>query len=240
MTTNIKRRWANGLGYNHNNLMKRAIKKYGWENIEHNVLFENLSKEEAEQKEIELIKLYECNKLNYGYNISNGGNHLGKHSQQSKEKMRNYALNRPLSHNKNISLSKKGKPSNMTKEQKKLLSDILKGNKYGVGNKSFLGKKHSEESKKKISLSRLGKTSWIKGKKRSLQHTLNNVETHKKKVVQYDKNMNIICEFSSIKEAIEKTKINNICKCCKGKQKTAGGYIWKYKIKDGLVEKVEE
>jgi hypothetical protein len=35
-----------------------AIKKYGWENIKHEVLFEGLTKQEADKKEIELITYY--------------------------------------------------------------------------------------------------------------------------------------------------------------------------------------
>ena len=45
-------RWTNGKGYKKQEVMSNAINKYGWKNIEHKVLYENLTKEEAEQKEI--------------------------------------------------------------------------------------------------------------------------------------------------------------------------------------------
>lgn len=50
------------------------------------------------------------------------------------------------------------------------------------------------------------------------------------KVIQYDLEGNFIKEFSSIKEAEKETKANNtgIINCCKGRQKTAGGFIWRY------------
>lgn len=74
ITYNIKQRWGkNGYGYRNNRLFKRAIKKYGWENIKHKILFTNLTLKEAQQKEIELIKLYKTNNNKYGYNISCGG-----------------------------------------------------------------------------------------------------------------------------------------------------------------------
>lgn len=53
---------------------------------------------------------------------------------------------------------------------------------------------------------------------------------HSKSVIQFDTHKNKIQEFCSIKDAKKKTGINNIIACCKGKQKTAGGYIWEYVV----------
>ena len=52
-----------------------------------------------------------------------------------------------------------------------------------------------------------------------------------KPIVQYDKSMNIITEYESLSEAARQTNINtqNISSVCLGKNKSAGGYIWKYK-----------
>lgn len=48
-------------------------------------------------------------------------------------------------------------------------------------------------------------------------------------VAQYDKNMNLIKIYPSINEAgREGFRAEEICKCCKGRNKTSGGYIWKY------------
>jgi hypothetical protein len=49
-----------------------AILKYSWDNFEHEILFENLTIDEAKQKEIELISYY--NAIDNGYNIEAGGN----------------------------------------------------------------------------------------------------------------------------------------------------------------------
>lgn len=52
-----------------------------------------------------------------------------------------------------------------------------------------------------------------------------------KPILQCDKLMNIIAEYESLSEASRQTNIGfrNISTVCSGKNKTAGGYIWKYK-----------
>lgn len=67
----VKKRWQNGTGYSPCKAFYRAILKYGWDNITHEVLFTNLSKEMAEQLEILLIKHYK--QLGISYNITDGG-----------------------------------------------------------------------------------------------------------------------------------------------------------------------
>ncbi len=48
-------------------------------------------------------------------------------------------------------------------------------------------------------------------------------------VAQYDKNMKLIKIYPSINEAGRNGfRTEEICKCCKGRNKTSGGYIWKY------------
>jgi len=56
-------------------------------------------------------------------------------------------------------------------------------------------------------------------------------KSNKKKVIQYDKQMKILNEFDSINEASKQLLINYSCilDCCKGRQKTSGGFIFEYK-----------
>ena len=70
---NPKRRWQNGYGYIDNDYFYNAIKKYGWKSFTHEILYDELSKEDAQQKEIELIAYYKSDNRQYGYNISKGG-----------------------------------------------------------------------------------------------------------------------------------------------------------------------
>lgn len=52
-----------------------------------------------------------------------------------------------------------------------------------------------------------------------------------KSVLQFSKNGVFIKEFISLNQAERETNISSdtISRCCKGKLKTSGGYIWKYK-----------
>lgn len=56
------------------------------------------------------------------------------------------------------------------------------------------------------------------------------IERLSKPVRQYDLNLNLIREFSSISEAAKTFNISSTTmqRNCKGKQRTAGNYIWKY------------
>ena len=89
-------RWNSGYGYKTSLLFFRAIKKYGWNNIKHEIIYENLTKIQAEEKEKKLIKLYKTNNPNYGYNIENGGNSIGKLAKSTKEKLSKAHLGKKL------------------------------------------------------------------------------------------------------------------------------------------------
>ena len=59
-----------------------------------------------------------------------------------------------------------------------------------------------------------------------------------RKVNQYDKNGNFIKQWNCITDFFRKNNINlkssNITNCCKGRRKTAYGYIWKYAYENKL------
>lgn len=77
-STDPKKRWDSGWGYKKNiqPAMYHAIQKYGWNNIEHNILFTHLTLTEAQTKEKELIQLFHTCVLeenSMGYNMTYGG-----------------------------------------------------------------------------------------------------------------------------------------------------------------------
>ena len=66
-------RWRNGHGYKNNVLFKRAIEKYGWDNIKHEVLYTGLTKQEAFRTEERLIAEHRSNQKEFGYHLTAGG-----------------------------------------------------------------------------------------------------------------------------------------------------------------------
>ena len=221
-----EKRWKNGLGYDaHQTLMKRAIKKYGWKNIKHEILYKNLNKNEACNKEIELIALYDSTNKQKGYNVSQGGEGtIGvKPTEESKLKNRIAHLGKKasLETRKKISESNKGKHNKKrTKEQKKKISEATKkamqnpilrkrlSETHSGKNHRNYGKHLSEETKKKISETEKGKHK--KGKKVIC------IETNK--------------IYESITLASNDTKADKygIGQVCLGKRKSAGGLHWKF------------
>ena len=68
-----ERRWNRGSGYRNQPLFYRAIQKYGWDNICHEVVVEHLSKDEASEMEMMLIDKYKSTDPKHGYNLTGGG-----------------------------------------------------------------------------------------------------------------------------------------------------------------------
>jgi hypothetical protein len=59
-------------------------------------------------------------------------------------------------------------------------------------------------------------------------HNIGLIKTFKRKIGQYDLNDNLIKEYNSIVSAKKETGIKGIKEVLYKKQKTSGGFIWKY------------
>lgn len=96
-TRTINRRAnSNGSGYMGCPSFYNAIQKHGWENIKHDILFTGLTKAEAEAKEIELIALHDSTNPLKGYNLDNGGQTVGTHSEATRAKMSEALKGKPI------------------------------------------------------------------------------------------------------------------------------------------------
>lgn len=218
--TSLKER-AGSNGHRYSGCLKfvSAIKKYGFGNFESKILFDGLSKKEAEQKEIELIKKYNTTNNKFGYNISTGGG-IAVITEESKRKLSETKKEYYKTH----------KPWNFGKKGVQVAwNKGLKFPQYSGKRHPLYGKVLTDEKKKHISEKNKEyyKTHnvWNKGKK--LPYLPGNAE----KVLCVE--TNII--YKSMSEAARENKIKSksgICLCCKGKRPTAGGYHWKYILGD--------
>lgn len=164
-----------------------------------------------------------------------------------------------IAHGYNI--QRGGKNCEMSEETKKLISEKAKGRKVSAATKlqiklswtpekreifrnMALGRRHTKESRAKIS-------AWGKGRPKTEAHKAKikagqpekteeqkqktrtfNTNTKSKQISQYTPEGVFIKTYVSLTTATKETGINNtgISKCALGKPKhgTAGGFIWKY------------
>ena len=236
-------RWRNGKKYN-SEYMRNAISKYGWENVEHKILYNNLTKEEAELKEIELIKQYRSNEKDFGYNILEGGNVSNGMTNEMIEKMsierkgKHYSPrtefkkgHKPWTTGKKMSVEFRQKLSESHKN--KIISDETRKKLSENNARYWKGKKRSEETIRKMSESMKGKKGYWNGKHHT-EETKNKISQSKKGTISLTRKKVICIEtdiiYDSLTEASIKTKANlsKISNCCNGKLKTAGGYHWQF------------
>lgn len=202
-----QKRWNNGKGYERQ-YFYNAIVKYGWENFEHEILKTGLTQEEADYWEKYYIQEFDSCLGHNGYNAAIGGFHVGMtglhHSEEAKKKMSAARFGKRLSeeHCKNLSKARKGKK----------FSDEHKRN---LGN-ARRGKRHTEETKARI---------------RSLLYGENSPCA--KEVFQYTKDGYFVARWGCISDASRNLKIDGsgIGKCCNGKRKNAGGFLWTFEYR---------
>ena len=201
-------RWKNGRGYSSQVRMIRAITKYGWDNIKHEVLVSSITKEEAERAEIELIALYDSTNPANGYNVFPGGNLRPPTSEETKEKLRaaNLGKVRPADVCEKISRTTKGAGA------------------------YWYGKHHTDETRKKISNSRKGRgcgVTFTQERRAKISEKQMGNQNAPQKATRCIETGNV---YRSAREAARQTGIGpaQISMCCRGERQTAGGLHWEY------------
>jgi len=244
-----KRRWEGGSGYKYNPYFYNAIKKYGWDNFEHIILDDNLSKDEAEKLEIELISHYKSSVRKFGYNIALGGFTNGKHSDETKSKMSEYANNRTPEHLNKISDALKKKVLQYSTDGELIKCwDCCKdaGLFLGVNYKTIYisasektctvggyiwvyENADATHKTKDYIINRYNKC--IENKILGKQTAIKNSSLSNNKIVyQYNKQGLLINTYKSVTIASETNGFNRQCiyNCTLGYRKTYKGFIWSY------------
>lgn len=193
-------RWGvNGVNYKQSPHFWSAIQKYGWDNFTHEVLFTGLTKKDACTIEMALISEYKTQDNRYGYNIYEGG-----------------------------------ECPSIPKEVRSKMSSAM------IGNKNGFGKTCSEEKKEKIAMAQRGRKftkehrDAISKAKKGKTHKSLSIESRKKIADAHDKKC-VYCEetqtvYESIQECARQLHLyaTLVCKVCKGKLKSTGGYHLSY------------
>ena len=242
---NPKYRWNYGKGYKRCTRFFKAINEIGWDNFEHEILFENLSQSEAEKIEEEYIKKYKSTDEKFGFNMADGASLIGyKRTEETKQRMSEAQKGRKI------------KPESIKKRSEKVKANRTYAGKnngmYGRHHTketrekirlSNTGKKHTEESRKKMSESRKGikQSEEAKAKKREKMigernpfYGRKHTEESRSKVSEKNSKKVICLEtgeifkssiFASRSMGLNDTAVSG---SIRGKSKTAGGFHWKY------------
>jgi len=249
-------RWRrDGSGYSPQFFYK-AIQKYGWNNIQHIIIAENLTNKQSEQLEKDLIKYWNSTNPVNGYNISNGGEFtwLGlHHTEKTKEKIRQLKLG-------SKGLCGKENPMygiHWSKEKKAVMSKRFSGKNnpfYGKhhtqdiiekGRQANLGKHPTEETRKKLRAANKGKNNCMYGKHHTeeAKEKIRQAATGRpskikgakhgeaRAVNQYSINGDFIKTWGCLTDASKFYGLKNCCpiwSVCNKKSKTSCGYTWRY------------
>lgn len=213
-------------------VMYNAIHKYGWDNFEHIIFAEGLSFQNACQMEVGLIALYKANVRRWGkdaegYNETDGGE--GANGYKLTEEHKKY-----ISKIQSIPVIQLDLHGNFIAEYNSMLEAA---NKIGC-HISCISDCCNHKTRTSSGYVWVTKKDYNDGNYSVVWYDKKqNVINQKMKVVmsgraikQYSIIGDFIAEYVSIQDASRQCDINSTCirDCCRGKQKTAGGFVWKY------------
>lgn len=233
-------------GNDKNRLIGQALNKYGLDNFDFVILEKNVKITDLDKLEQYWMDYYESYNLEKGYNLCREASTTRgyKHSLTSKKKMSDIAKQRYIDHpeykkfgsdnpmyNKKVNESTKekiskglkgnknakGKTWNMSLESRQKISAALKGN------KNCLGRKISENMRNKIIESNHNRII-------SDETRVKMSNSHKGKTAKKVRCVELNLEFDMVQDAAKFVNKDGsaISACCRGKQKTCGGYHWEY------------
>ena len=213
-------RWNNGNGYKKNKEFFEDIILYGWKNFEHIILFSNLTKEEANKKEIELIKQYDTRNPEKGYNKSEGGEtEPGDFTKMIEWQRTHKKFGEENCHSKKVKCINTGDIFGSIMEAERW-SNSSKVGEVCRGNRLYAGTHPITKEKLKWAFA-------DENEKVTIECHINKREQNKIKKIKCITTGEI---FENGKDAERKTGICvcNILRVCRGERKTAGKMKWKY------------
>jgi len=216
-----------------------SIKKYGWDKHSFE-LIEECSLEQLNERERYWQDFYNVLVDGLNLKLTQTNDKSGKHSNETIQKLKNYWSDYYTSNNGHNLGKKQSKETCLKKSKSAPSQPILQ---YDLDGNFIREWERIRYAEKELGIHNQSITMVCQGKKDSaggFQWSYKNSPKEIKQVrsakngipiLQYDLDNNLIKEWPSTKIASLELKIDNgqICSVCKGKGKSAGGYIWKYK-----------
>lgn len=237
-SNDVKKRWKNGNGYKNNKHFHASIQKYGWDNFEHIIWQDNLSKNKAQEMEILLIALFDTTNPNNGYNSSTGGEGSNgvKRSKETKEKLRKNAIER-FSNPENNPMFGKQHSDEAKRKMSLTRQGMYDGNKNPMYGRTWWNDSTPQEKidewKRKKSEAASGDRNPNYGvvcSDEKRQKIIDSVST-KKGLTHFDVDgMTILETYFSIREANRQTNIDRrtLVAYCNGTRRPSDNTIWKF------------
>lgn len=215
ISSDVKRRWISD-GYNYyDQVFGLAIQKYGWDGFEHEILYDNLSKEQACKYEQQLIAQYKTFEKECGYNRSKGGDSgsYGAYDMQPHRMVHVFQYDLDgnfIKEHMSISSAVRDLIPSYTGHNSYNIPSCCKGKRLtALGYRWFYTYQGEKISPIKTPIERT-------------------IEGEIKKVYQYSLEGNFIQEYKSVSYAKQITGIIGLDRCARGEIKTSGGYQWFY------------
>lgn len=210
--------------------LHRAMRKHGLENFHIDCLLSDIPANRLSVFEVECIKYFDSYRK--GYNGDPGGRGVGREvSKETRNKISKIHKGKipwnkgvPMSIELKEKLLKTHLGKKHSEETRKKLSLARKGR------KPMLGKHHSEETRKKISEGQIRRFSNKEERQRMSRVLLEN-PNHAKKVIQLTKDNKFVKEWVSVRRICSEMNVSIylLRKCLRGIRSEYCGYVWRYK-----------
>lgn len=160
VSKNPYQRWKSGTGYKDSLLFDKAIKKYGWNNIQHIIAKGTYTQRRAYELEKKLIAKYKSNDKKFGYNMTAGG--LGRFGLKYTEQEIKTLCDAQRKRRSENKVSEETKEKIKTARQKWVSENKVSDETKEKLSISHTGKKFSDATKAKMANSQ--KICWAKRK----------------------------------------------------------------------------
>lgn len=203
----LNKRWDNGNGYKDNELFFSDIQEYGWiEGFYHIVMEDNLTKKEAEDLEKKLIRKYNSQNKDYGYNLAVGGVCCNANSVRVCQYDLNYNFIKEYSSIAEAERMNKGIYGKDIRACCRGERDNIGGYKWKFSDETYLSKEHKTNKDTEV-----------------FQYSLDG------EFIRSYKN----AMEASVCTGVKSRYIHN---CCKGIITSTGGFQWFYEFKGDVIE----